>query len=260
MHQQGSLSTNPTEVVKPAKSRGVSTSGLSFNLIARAGSGAAAAAPVSPRAASGGGGLLMLSQPGQGVPLSTAASGAAGDDLEGGAAGAASAAHGRFPPRLAHLITSPVQVPMGSVLFSIASAILVLTFFLLFIAHRQERWEATGCTLLLTAASAAAAASPASLTLAGVRDPATLVCLGKEERGPVVVEDSLAALLAAQPAAFAKAQAQLSFTPAAPGAGSSRWAVCLEVEGLQYDAAAAAATIQVGAGGMGCHLMCRCMS
>lgn len=131
------------------------------------------------------------------------------------------------------------QVPVCSVIFSLVCGILALVFFLLFLAH-HDRWEESGCTLLLTAASAAA--GPGSLMLRSVHDPATLVCLGREEHAPQVTEDALASLLAAHPKAFSEAQAQLSFTPAG---SAQRWGISLEVKGLALNATAGTATIQV---------------
>ncbi len=68
-----------------------------------------------------------------------------------------------------------------------------------------------------------------------------MVCLGKEQKGPLVTEDSLAALLAAHPAAFADARAQLSFTPAGAAA---RWGISLEVKGIAHNATAGSAAVQ----------------
>lgn len=137
-----------------------------------------------------------------------------------------------------------MQVPVCSVIFSLVCGILALVFFLLFLAH-HDRWEATGCTLLLSAASAAA--GPASLTLHSVHDPATLVCLGKEDHAPQVTEDALASLLAAHPQAFSEAEAQLSFTPAG---SAQRWGISLEIKGLVLNATAGSATVQ--ASGVAC--------
>lgn len=123
-------------------------------------------------------------------------------------------------------------------IFSLVCGILALVFFLLFLAH-HDRWEETGCTLLLSAASAAA--GPATLTLQSVRDPVTLVCLGAEDNVPQVTEDALASLLEAHPRAFAGAQAQLSFTPAG---STERWGISLEFRGLALNATTGSATIQ----------------
>ena len=78
-----------------------------------------------------------------------------------------------------------------------------------------------------------------------MRDPATLVCLGQEQDGPLVTEDSLQSLLAAHPAAFKDARAQLSFTPAG---AAGRWGISLDVQGLAFNATAGTAVVQVGAG------------
>jgi hypothetical protein len=145
--------------------------------------------------------------------------------------------------QLQQLITAPVSVPMGTVVFTIAASILALLFLTLFVAQNSASQEGA-CTLLLTAASATA--HPAALTLTGVRDPTTLVCLGK--RAPLVREDTLAALLAAHPKAFEKAQAQLSFTPVATSGAanaSARWAISLDVAELHYNTTLATATIEV---------------
>jgi len=70
-----------------------------------------------------------------------------------------------------------------------------------------------------------------------------MVCLGKQDHGPLVIEDGLAALLEAHPKVFSDARAQLSFTPAG---ATSRWGISLDVKGLTFNASAANATIQVG--------------
>ncbi|KAL4420815.1 hypothetical protein ABPG75_010471 [Micractinium tetrahymenae] len=178
-------------------------------------------------------------------PVSTGATGLLGAGSGQWPAAAEVDAEGEGAPLVAarksplDLITAPVQVPVCSVIFSLVCGILALVFFLLFLAH-HDRWEETGCTLLLTAASAAA--GPATLTLHSVHDPATLVCLGKEDHAPQVTEDALSTLLAGHPTAFSEAQAQLSFTPAG---GTQRWGISLEVKGLVLNATAGTATIQV---------------
>ncbi|KAL4451278.1 hypothetical protein ABPG77_009350 [Micractinium sp. CCAP 211/92] len=212
--------------VNPASNPG--SRPASFSLVAASGLGATGPAV-----------LPMQPQP-ESPPVSTGAAGLlASGSGQWPAAALLDAGEGE-PPRKSPLemMTAPVQVPVCSVIFSLVCGILALVFFLLFLAH-HDRWEATGCTLLLSAASAAA--GPASLTLHLVHDPATLVCLGKEDHAPQVTEDALASLLAAHPQAFSEAEAQLSFTPAG---SAQRWGISLEIKGLVLNATAGSATVQ----------------
>ena len=153
------LAGEPDKAVFESAGKAASRSGV-FNMTASALSPRAASVPLLPPA--GGTMLQRGAHPGP-PPLST---GACSDDAEAGAAAeppAQAAAQARSPLAL---MAAPMQVPVGSVLFSVASCVLALTFFVLFLAH-NDRWEETGCVLLLTAASAAA--GPATLTLTAVR-------------------------------------------------------------------------------------------
>lgn len=145
----------------------------SFSVLGSSGAGGAGKAAPRPAsfsllATSGRASAASASQP---PPLSTAptawpsaAEVQAEEEEEEGGRGATG-----MPQRLSALAlmaVAPVKVPVCSVLFSLVSSILALVFFVLFLAH-HDRFEATGCTLLISAASAAA--GPSSLVLLSVR-------------------------------------------------------------------------------------------